>query len=114
MKALFDTNILIDYLNGEMQAKHEIERYEFVAISIVTYIEVLVGIRDSTLVDPVKQFLGRFVVFSLDATIAERTVHMRQQLKLKVPDAVILATALQEACILVTRNTKDFSSSHPQ
>ncbi len=43
VKALFDTNILIDYLNAVPKARAELARYDDKAISIVTWIEVLVG-----------------------------------------------------------------------
>jgi len=46
MKALFDTNILIDYLNAVKAAKAEIERPAERFISIITWMEVLAGAHD--------------------------------------------------------------------
>ena len=43
VKALFDTNILIDALKGIKQARAELERYDQAAISIITWMEVMVG-----------------------------------------------------------------------
>jgi predicted nucleic acid-binding protein len=43
VKALFDTNILIDFLNAAPQARQEIDLYREKAISIVTWMEVMVG-----------------------------------------------------------------------
>ena len=43
MKALFDTNILIDYLLGYEEAAKEIELYDDIFISVITKMEVLVG-----------------------------------------------------------------------
>ena len=43
MKPLFDTNILVDYLNAVPEARAELERYPQKAISIVTWMEVMVG-----------------------------------------------------------------------
>ncbi len=43
MKAVFDTNILIDYLNGFKQAKKELSLYEEKLISVITRIEVMTG-----------------------------------------------------------------------
>lgn len=45
MKALLDTNILIDYLNGVVEAKAEIELYHFPMISAITWMEVMVGVE---------------------------------------------------------------------
>ena len=41
--ALFDTNILIDYLGGVGAAKKELARYDYRAVSTVMWMEVLVG-----------------------------------------------------------------------
>ena len=43
VKALFDTNILIDYLRGIPAAREELDRYETRAISVITWMEVLTG-----------------------------------------------------------------------
>lgn len=43
MKALFDSTILIDYLNGIAAAKKEFQRYESRAISVVIWMEVMAG-----------------------------------------------------------------------
>lgn len=47
-------------------------------------------------------------------TSAQKAVQLRKSLRLKLPDAIILATADEEGCILVTRNTKDFKVSDPR
>ena len=49
MKALMDTNILIDYLNGIDAAREEIGRYETPLISAITWMEVMVGAIDDEL-----------------------------------------------------------------
>ena len=46
MKAVFDTNILIDYLNGIQQAKKEIDLYSHRLISSITWMEVLIGANE--------------------------------------------------------------------
>jgi PIN domain len=46
MNAVFDTNIIIDALNGVADADAEYKRYERVLISRVTWMEVLVGAAD--------------------------------------------------------------------
>ena len=43
VKALFDTNILIDYLNAVPQARAELSLHPDKAISIITWMEVMVG-----------------------------------------------------------------------
>jgi len=47
MNALFDTNIVIDLLAGHPEALAEASLYSEVAISRITWMEVLVGTSDS-------------------------------------------------------------------
>jgi predicted nucleic acid-binding protein len=43
VRAVFDTNILIDFLRGRPEAKPELERFDDRAISVLSWIEVMVG-----------------------------------------------------------------------
>ena len=47
MNAVFDTNIVIDALNGVPDADTEYARYKRVFISRVTWMEVLVGAQEN-------------------------------------------------------------------
>lgn len=46
----------------------------------------------------------------MDDDIVEKTIEVRRLYKIKLPDAVIAATALHYDFVLVTNNTKDFKS----
>jgi predicted nucleic acid-binding protein len=113
MKAVFDSNVIIDYLNGAKEAKQEMHLYKNMAISIVTYIEVLVGIKDAQTKKKVKKFLAKFEVINVTQEVADAAIELRVKYKLKIPDALVLATAVTQDAILVTRNTKDFAASIP-
>lgn len=113
MKALLDTNILVDYLKGFAQAKREVELYQTVLISVITRIEVLVGARDQDEERKLKVFLSRFETIGIDRNTGDLAATIRRQMRIAVPDAVILATARAESALLVTRNTKDFPASDP-
>jgi predicted nucleic acid-binding protein len=110
--ALFDTNILIDHLNAVPQARAEIERFEDRAISIVTWMEVMVG-ADDEVADATRRFLEGFSVIELDNTVAQRAVALRRGHRIKLPDAVIWATAQVTGRLLVTRNIRDFPKDDP-
>jgi predicted nucleic acid-binding protein len=112
VKALFDTNILVDYLNAVPEARTELQRYAEKAVSIITWMEVMVG-ADSHLEAATRSFLNGFDVFAVDEQIAERAVGLRRSNRIKLPDAVIWATAQVHAMLLVTRNTKDFPADDP-
>jgi predicted nucleic acid-binding protein len=112
VKALFDTNILIDFLSGVEAAKAELELYRDKSISIITWMEVQVGTTplEQTLVDG---FLSGFTLLAIDANVAQRAVVLRKEVNIKLPDAIIWATAQVDGRLLVTRNSKDFAATHP-
>ena len=112
MKALLDTNILIDYLNGRDAARKELRRYAEPLISPTTWMEVLVGVGadEATIV---RRFLAGFRQVPVDEEVAERTVSLRRQHRMRLPDAIIWASAQQESALLVTRNHRDFPPEHP-
>jgi predicted nucleic acid-binding protein len=112
VKALFDTNILIDYLNAVPQARTELQRYTEKAVSIVTWMEVMVGAAGDV-EGATRSFLGAFAVIALDGEIADRAINLCRSHHIKLPDAIIWATAQTQAMLLVTRNTKDFSAGDP-
>ncbi len=113
VRALFDTCILIDYLNGIPEAKQEFDLYQNKAISVITWMEVMVG---TTPVNErhTEQWLSQhFDVLNIDEAIRTEAVRTRKERRVKLPDAIIAATALCSERLLVTRNTKDFSASAP-
>ncbi len=113
MKAVIDTCILVDYLNGIAEGARELGLYQEKIISIITYIEILVGARNEKDEHLLRAFLASFHIRTLSPDIADLAVRLRRQHRLKVPDAVVYATARREGCNLVSRNTKDFSSDWP-
>ena len=112
MKALFDTNILIDHLRGIKAAREELARYPDNAISLITWIEVMVGANETNQA-ATRAFLDSFTRIGIDLLIAERAVALRQIHRIKLPDAIVWASAEMNAMLLVTRNTKDFPPGDP-
>jgi len=112
VKALFDTNVLIDFLAGIPQAREEIARYDDAAISIVTWMEVMIGAPDGAQ-DATRSFLARFELITLDQEFAEIAVALRRAHRLKLPDAVVRAAARRHGRLLVTRDIKDFPAGDP-
>ena len=113
MKAVFDTNILIDYLKGIELARIELERKAERSISIVTWIELLAGARDEADEDVIEMFLRDFRVIDLTRRIARDAVEIRRRHRMRLPDAIVWASARTESAVLVTRNTKDFPRNDP-
>ena len=113
LRAVVDTNILIDVLNSVRGAIEEIDRYETVGISVVTWIETLVGCRSEDEIETARIVMSQLDVVGVPEAIALRAVQVRQGRRLKLPDAIVLATAMEWGCQLVTRNTKDFAADDP-
>jgi predicted nucleic acid-binding protein len=105
---LYDTNILIDHLNGIAKATRELQRTTDPAISMITWIEVMTGASSPEEEAVLRSFLLNFECLSVSSAVAERAAVVRRQMRIKMPDAIILATAEVSGRMLVTRNVKDF------
>ena len=112
LNALFDTNILVDYLNGISAAKAEVDLYDDKAISIITWMEMQIGTDEADQMS-VDRFLSKFTLLTLDAKVSAKAVALRRKRRIKLPDAIIWATALAESRLLLTRNVKDFPATLP-
>lgn len=112
MKALFDTNILIDHLKGIEAARTELRLHDDPAISVITWIEVMVGASAANEA-ATRSFLNRFRLILIDSEIAEAAVRLRRNRRIRLPDALIWATARVGSRLLVTRNTADFPPDDP-
>ena len=108
MNALLDSDVLLDFLDGHAPAAQEIARYRECCIRIISWIEVMAGARTERDEDIRRGFLTHFRIVPLTTRLAEEAVKLRRDYRLKLPDAVIWASAVAESCLLVSRNTKDF------
>lgn len=109
---LFDSNIVIDFLHG-----HELAREIMTArpryVSVVTLVEVLAGVRSPEEDLLARRMLRHFEVLDVRRDVAEAAVEIRRERRLKLPDALLLATARVHGLRLATRDTKDFDPSDP-
>lgn len=108
MRQLFDSNILIDHLLGDERAAAAFAACDDPAISIVSWIEVLVGARSDAEAIAIRRFLSSFALVELSPSVAARAVEIRRAHRVRLSDAVIWASALTGGYVLVTRNTRDF------
>lgn len=112
---LIDTNIIIDYFENRLPANSIIWLEQKIdddtcSISIINRIELFSF--KAPLEDQAKllDFTDRCSLIRLTDEIAEQTALIRQSIKIKLPDAVIAATAIVHDLTLITRNTDDFKN----
>jgi len=110
---LLDTNILIYYLNDNVPENQSEKLNNIIKnhfnISVITKMEFL-GFRNysSHAFRMAKEFINYANCYNLNEEIVEMVITIRRKQKIKLPDAIIAATALINKSTLVTRNTIDF------
>jgi len=111
--ACVDSDVLIDYFDGIPAAAEELSRYGGLVISRITSMEILLGAPSEDLRVMREDFLRQFSIVELDERAARDAIGLRQERRLKLPDAIIRASACLNDALLVTRNTKDFPAHEP-
>jgi predicted nucleic acid-binding protein len=111
VKYLFDSNILIYHLRGSLNQRGSdliLEGLAGEAYSIISKIELLGFKQSSAEEQQARIFLSGLQELELTSDIAEQTIQLRKNHRIKLPDAAIAATALIHQLTLITRNTSDF------
>ena len=110
-KIVLDTNVIIFASKQQLYFDKLLENYDDVFVSIITYMEVY-GYNFGNAIE--KQLLDAFFenieIIDVDTAIAQividyRTVSLK---KIKLPDAIILATAKKLNSTLLTDDWDDF------
>lgn len=111
---LADSNIIIDYVGNRMpdKALHILDVYfnDNLTISIISKIEVLGFNGNDNELKRVAEFIALANIVFVDDAIADKTIELRKIYKIKLPDAIIAATALVYNLTIITRNTSDFKN----
>jgi tRNA(fMet)-specific endonuclease VapC len=103
---LLDTNAIVALLQGSPTLVALLQNAEWVGISVISQIEFLAfsGLSESDS-DLFKKFLKRVEVIDLAGSnnlLIEEIIQIRLQYRVKLPDAIIVSTALQVEASLVT------------
>ena len=113
---LLDSDIIIDYLAKREQAIALIEKIiqqgELPATSVLTEIEVKIGLRDAQ-IPQVNKFFDALTIIPVTSDITKLAIEIirfwrRKGKTLHLVDACIAATAISNDLILVTNNKKDY------
>ncbi len=104
----FDSNIIIDHLNKVGAERQAFLAHPNAAISAIVWMEVLVGDIDTPYEADARRALSLFRKVEITLSIQERAARVRQRHRIKLPDAIIYATAEEQNAVLMTRDAKDF------
>ena len=109
---IFDTDVLIWTLRGNLKAAKIIEQDADRALSVVSCMELLQGARDKKELAHLRQFLRNFKTIPLSGEIGLRGCQYVEEYSLRVSlgpvDALIAATAVELQQPLCTGNTKHY------
>ena len=112
---LVDTDVLIWYLRGNESAYHTIENLEHFSISVVTYMELVQGMRNKKELNSLRQALHAWncnilyiteeisakAMFAVELHFLSHSLHLA--------DALVGSTAIAHGCPLLTGNDKHYN-----
>jgi predicted nucleic acid-binding protein len=117
LEYLLDTNIIIQLLGNSLPQSRMSKMYEIldkeVMVSIITQMETLGYNFDSNEEQILfETFISESTILTINNAIIDETIAIRKSKKIKLPDAIIAATAKIHNLILISQNTSDFKNIH--
>ncbi|MEK6615318.1 MAG: type II toxin-antitoxin system VapC family toxin [Bacteroidota bacterium] len=80
-------------------------------ISVITRMELLSWHKaTSKQIQVLQDFITGSAVFGLDEKVILKAIDIRKNYRLKLPDAIIAATALANGLVLISHNISDFKN----
>jgi predicted nucleic acid-binding protein len=115
-KFVLDTNVIIDYLNGQEELKPLSEQIAsgIGFVSVITRMELFAfpGLTPEG-ESGLKCFLADLIVVPLNDEIEQASIAIRRNTRLKLPDAIVAATACIKEAALITRDKHLLDISWP-
>lgn len=114
MEYLLDTNVIINFLEASLPENAMSEMKIIVdnrpQVSVITKMETLgFNFLSAFEQESMETFINYSEVKNINNEIVNKTIELRKQKKISLPDAIIAATAIVNNFVLITRNVKDFS-----
>jgi len=111
---LVDTDVLIWYLKGNQKAKSAIESLPSFSISVVTYMELVQGMRNQRELRELRRALKdwRVEILYIDEEISSKAMFLVERHflsdSMRLADALIISTALTNGIPILTANDKHY------
>ena len=106
---LLDTNAVLDFMGNKLSMNAHKRLSEIIDteinFSIINKIELL---GFSNVEQDIVDFVNYANILPLNDDVVEKTIDIRKMFRIKLPDAIIAATAIVYNMTVVTFNTSDF------
>jgi predicted nucleic acid-binding protein len=112
-KCVLDSNVIILASKQQIDAEKLLSLYDEFYVSIVTFMEVYAyNFQDQTEKDLIDELFSNLEIVEVSRAIAEQPIiyHKNNSKKIKLPDAIILATTKPLDADLLTEDWKDFQT----
>ena len=111
---IVDTDVLIWYMRGNLKAKNFIDDQKSFFISVITYMELVQGMRNKTELNELRKFMRikNVKVLYINEEISTKAMFYVEQNylshSLQLADALIAATASSNGLPIFTANDKHY------
>jgi predicted nucleic acid-binding protein len=109
---LLDTNVVIEFFGGRLSPQaHTFIGTAYTSLSVITHIELF---SKNEIPQEEKDLLTTYITAAniynqINTAIVTCAIKIRKEYKIKVPDAIIAATAMSNDMYLISSNKKDFA-----
>jgi predicted nucleic acid-binding protein len=111
---LLDTNIIIYLSKKELILEDFAKSTDRLFISVITLMEVKgFPFKSRQEESFIEKICDQLITIYIDEPIAGKVIELRKKKKIKLPDAIIQATAIIHNQTLLTRNVSDFFTDDP-
>ena len=111
MNALLDSNIFIYISKDQLDLEKLFEDYDNFYCSVISKMEVLgFNFQNVNEKEIVEKLFDDIEIINIDDNIVNLVINTRKKKKIKLPDAIVFATAKTHKLVLITRNTDDFKN----
>jgi len=110
-RIVLDSNVIIYISQDKLELKNLPIEYDEILISCISYMEVLgFNFPESEKEKSLKEFIDNLIVIETNLEIRKKVIEYRKKKRIKLPDAIILATANIMKADLFTYNMDDFQN----